>query len=423
MTASASTPLALDPLRLRELFDLRSSVYASRGGGFEPDPYPAFHRLRETGPVHPGIVGPLVGFDDPNQMFQGLPFPDRPHFSAFDYATCDAALHDEATFGTSPGEPESRELTFSSFLFMDDEPHLRYRQLVQTSFLPRRASWWVERWVRPTVDALIGGLERNGRADLNIELCAPIPLLTICGSFGMSVDQALDIRVAVTSEGRGVGKFFEILAPIVAARRRQPEDDLISVLAQAELVDERGQRHVLSDAEIQSFAFILLAAGSGTTWKQMGITLLALLTHPKWLDAVRADRAFLRPVIEESLRWMPTDPMFSRFARKEIELGGHKIPEGSVVHLCLGAANRDPSRWERPDEFDPSRPLKGHLGFGTGPHVCLGMHVARAEIQTAIGALVERLPGLRLDPAAEPPRIIGMYERGPTAVPVVWEVA
>ena len=418
-----SAPLDLDPRRLRQLFDLRSAVYASRGGAYETDPYPAFHRLRETGPVHAGVVGPLVGFDDPNAMFQGLPFPDRLHFSAFDFATCDAVLHDEKTFGTSPGESARGDLTYSSFLFMDDAPHLRYRQLVQTSFLPRRAGWWAERWIQPTVNALIRSLERNGRADLNIEFCAPIPLLTICGSFGMTVPQALDIRAAVTSEGRGPGKFFEILAPIVAARRKQPEDDLISVLSQAELIDENGARHVLSDAEIQSFAFILLAAGSGTTWKQMGITLLALLTHPKWLEAVRADRALLRSAIEESLRWMPTDPMFSRFARQDTEVGGHAIPKGSVMHLCLGAANRDPSRWERPDEFDPSRPMKGHLGFGTGPHVCLGMHVARAEIQTGISALLDRLPNLRLDPAAETPRVIGMYERGPAAVPVVWDPA
>jgi cytochrome P450 len=420
---TSTQALALDPARLRQLFDLRSAVYASRGGGFEPDPYPAFHRLRETGPVHPGIVGPLVGFHDPNQNFQGLPFPDRPHFSAFDFGTCEAVLHDEKTFGASPGEPESRGLTYSSFLFMDDEPHLRYRQLFQPSFLPRRASWWTDRWIRPTVEALVAGFERNGRADLNIELCAPIPLLTICGSFGMTVDQALDIRAAVTSDGQGTGKFFEILAPIVAARRSSPQDDLISVLANAEWIDESGKRHVLSDAEIGSFAFILLAAGSGTTWKQMGITLLALLSRPKWLEAVRADRALLRSAIEESLRWMPTDPMFSRFARRDTELGGHKIPRGSVVHLCLGAANRDPSRWERPDEYDPSRPLKGHLGFGTGPHVCLGMHVARAEIQLAISAVLDRLPNLRLDPEAETPRVIGMYERGPTAVPVVWEAA
>jgi cytochrome P450 len=411
---------ALDPRRIRELFDLRSDVYATRGGAFEGDPYPAFHRLRETGPVHPGIVAPLVGFEGA-AIFQGLPYPERPHFSVFDYATCDAVLHDARSFGSSPNDSDAEpSLMDSSMLYMDGERHRRYRALVQPSFLPKRARWWVERWIQSTVSALIDSIEANGRADLNIEFCAAIPLLTICGSFGVSVAQALDIRAAVTSDGRGIERFIEIVRPIIAARRAQPEDDLISVLVQAELIDEGGTRQVLSDAEVLGFAFLLLAAGSGTTWKQMGITLVALLMHPKWLEAARADRAFLRPAIEESVRWMPTDPMFSRFAWRDVALGGQAIPAGSVVHLCFGAANRDPARWERPDEFDPSRPLQPNLGFGSGPHVCLGMHVARAEINTGISALLDRLPDLRLDPDAPPPRIIGMYERGPSSVPVVW---
>jgi cytochrome P450 len=411
---------ALDPRRIRELFDLRSDVYATRGGAFEGDPYPAFHRLRQTGPVHPGIVGPLVGFHGP-ASFQGLPFPERPHFSVFDYATCDAVLHDARSFGSAPIDGETDgSLVDSSMLYMDGERHRRYRALVQPSFLPKRARWWVERWIQSTVNALIDSFGANGSADLNVEFCAAIPLLTICGSFGVSVAQALDIRAAVTSDGRGIDKFVEIVSPILAARRARPEDDLISVLVQAELIDEGGARHVLTDAEVLGFAFLLLAAGSGTTWKQMGITLVALFTHPKWLEAVRADRALLRPAIEESLRWMPTDPVFSRFAWRDVVLGGQSIPAGSVVHLCFGAANRDPARWERPDEYDPSRPLQSNLGFGSGPHVCLGMHVARAEIFTGISALLDRLPDLRLDPDAEPPRIIGMYERGPDAVRVVW---
>jgi cytochrome P450 len=178
---------------------------------------------------------------------------------------------------------------------------------------------------------------------------------------------------------------------------------------------------VLSDDEILSFSFLLLAAGSGTTWKQMGITLVATLTNPQWVGAVRSDPEVMRAVIEESTRWMPTDPAFARFATRNVTLEGVEIPKGSVVHTCFGAANRDPARWDRPDEFDPGRPPKPHLAFGNGPHVCLGMHVARAEIDTAVRALVERLPNLRLDLDAEPPRIIGMYERGPTAVPAVWD--
>jgi cytochrome P450 len=212
----------------------------------------------------------------------------------------------------------------------------------------------------------------------------------------------------------------EILTPIVAARREAPQDDLISVLAEAEYTDDDGVTHQLSDPEIYSFALLLLAAGSGTTWKQLGITLTALLQRPEVLAAVRADRQLLRPAIEESLRWMPTDPMFSRHVTRDIDFQGAQIPKGAVMHLCLGAANRDPARWERPDEYDISRPPKPMLAFGNGPHVCIGMHVARAEMAVGIGALLDRLPNLRLDPDAEPPEFLGMYERGATEIPVVF---
>jgi cytochrome P450 len=211
---------------------------------------------------------------------------------------------------------------------------------------------------------------------------------------------------------------MEIMAPIVAARREQPANDLISVLVAAEITEEDGETHRLTDAEIYSFAYLLLAAGSGTTWKQMGTTLAALLLQPEILAAVRDDRTLLRSTIEESMRWAPTDPMFSRWVTADVKFFGVHLPKGSVVHICLGAANRDPERWEHPDEFDPFRPTRPALAFGGGPHVCLGQHVARAEMTVAINALLDRLPNLRLDADAEPPRFIGFYERGATAIPV-----
>jgi cytochrome P450 len=192
------------------------------------------------------------------------------------------------------------------------------------------------------------------------------------------------------------------------------------VLVQSEITDEDGRTHRLSDAEIYSFSLLLLAAGSGTTWKQMGITLAALLQRPSMLEAVKKDRTLLRSAIEESLRWAPTDPMFSRYVTRDVDLQGVDLPAGAVLHICLGAANRDPERWERPDEYDIYRTIRPTLAFGSGPHVCLGQHVARAEMTVAIGALLDRLPNLRLDPDAEPPRIIGLYERGATAIPVLF---
>lgn len=415
--------LRLDPVRIRDLFDLRR-----RGEGsaelYQADPYPAFHRLRETGPVHAGTVHELLGHRS-DMTFEGLPEPDRPHFSAFSYGSCDEIFRDDVRFTSSPVEVRGDEEpgVNSSMLAMNGLRHRRYRGLVQPSFIPKKAEWWIRRWIEITVHALIDNFEGDGRAELNVDFDAAIPMLTITGSFGVDVEDALDIRAAIARGPVGtadaVGTLRRILMPIIGARREVPEDDLISVLCQAEITDEEGT-HRLTDAEIFSFSYLLLAAGSGTTWKQLGITLAALLTHPSILERARKDRSLVPVAIEESLRWTSTDPTFARYVAHDMDLYGVGMPAGAVIHMCLGAANRDPERWPNPDEFDISRPPAPSLAFGNGPHVCLGMHVARAEMATAINALFDRLPNLRLDPGAEPPRIIGLYERGPDQLPVVW---
>ena len=409
----------LDRETLRRLFDLRSSYNARSGSGYVDDPYPKWHELREEAPVHEGVVHDLTGYPG-DWTFQGLPYPDQPHFSAFGYEACDAAFRDSDLFASAPAEEpaDNREsMVMNSILAMGGAQHRRYRALVQPSFVPAKAQWWINNWIEQTVHALIDTFVDAGHAELNVDFAAAIPVLTITGSFGVSIEQALVIREALMHD---LMKVVEILMPIVAARRDHAEDDLISVLVEAEYTDEDGASHRLSDSEILSFAVLLLLAGSGTTWKQMGITLAAILERPEVLAAVRDDRQRLRPAIEESLRWMATDPMFSRHVTRDVEFYGLKVPRGAVMHLCLGAANRDPARWERPDDYDITRPPKPALAFGSGPHVCLGMHVARAEMFVGISALLDRQPDLRLDPDEEPPRYIGMYERGATAIPVVF---
>ena len=409
----------LDRDELRRLFDLRSSYNAHSGGGYVDDPYPKWHELRERAAVHEGIVHELTGYQG-DAMFQGLPFPDRPHFSAFSFEACDTAFRDAELFASAPLDErvDTADVgVMNSMLAMGGAQHRRYRGLVQPSFVPAKAQWWITNWIEQTVQLLIDNFADDGQAELNVDFAAAIPVLTITGSFGVSIDQALVIRESLMSQPLNV---VQILTPIVAARREAPADDLISVLVDAEYTDEHGVSHRLSDAEIYSFALLILAAGSGTTWKQMGIALAALLQRPDVLDAVRDDRQLMRPAIEESLRWMPTDPMFSRHVTRDVEFHGVRIPKGSVLHLCLGAANRDPARWERPDDYDITRPPKPALAFGNGAHVCLGMHVARAEMAVGINALLDRLPNLRLDPDAEPPGFIGMYERGATAISVVF---
>ncbi len=408
----------LDRDRIRQLFDLRTNnAGLFSGGDYSDDPYPVWHELRSRAAVHPGTLHALTGCEG-EPSFHGLPFPDRPHFSAFSYAACDEAYRNDKVFASSPNavDPTSGNIGHdTSILMMGGVQHRRYRSLVQPSFVPAKAQWWIRNWIDQTVHALIDSLVDDRHAELNVDFCASIPVLTITGSFGVPVEQALDLRANLQNPAAIV----EMLQPIVASRRGEPQDDLISVLVQAEITDEDGTHH-LSDPEIYSFSILLLLAGSGTTWKQLGITLAALLQRPQVLDAVRENRDLLRNAIEESVRWMPTDPMFSRWVTEDIDFHGVRLPKGSVLHLCVGAANRDPERWERPDEYDIHRPIKPTLGFGGGPHVCLGMHVARAEMSVGIGALLDRLTGVRLDPDAEPPRPVGFYERGVMEIPVVW---
>jgi cytochrome P450 len=411
--------VVLDPERIRALFDLRSSFNAYVGGQFTDDPYPIWHRLREQAEVHEGTVHELTS-PGSDLFFHGLPEPDRPHFSAFSHAALDDAYRNPEVFASSAdpvdlvnGPPSM----LNSMLSMGGEAHRRYRALVQPSFSPANARWWITNWIEQTVHALIGNFAGNGRAELNTDLCAAIPLLTITGSFGIPPEQALDLREKMSQPE----EILAMVAPLVAARHEEPRDDLLSVLVQAGLKDEDGVTHRLSDNEINSFALLLLAAGSGTTWKQMGIVLTTLLQRPELLRAVRENRRLLRAAIDEAMRWMPTDPMFSRWVTRDTDFHSVRLPEGAVLHLCLGAANRDPARWDSPDEYDVYRTVRPSFGFGGGEHICMGMHVARAEMTTAVGALLDRFPNLRLDPDAEPPRYIGLYERGVTEIPVLFD--
>jgi cytochrome P450 len=200
---------------------------------------------------------------------------------------------------------------------------------------------------------------------------------------------------------------------LLAERRRDPQDDLISTLAESEIDGER-----LSDDEIFAFLLLILPAGVETTYRASGNLLVAMLTEPSLFEAVRADRGMLRGAIEEALRWEPPISMVVRVARRDCELGGIAIPEGTNVSVSVAAANRDPAHYPDPDRFDPTRKNITHLTFGAGPHVCLGMPLARMETTVAINALLDRLPDLHLDPAAPAPCIKGVAFRSPAALPV-----
>jgi cytochrome P450 len=411
--------------RFKELYDVEKHVMAVDGGILVEDPYPELAELRAKAPVHEGSVRELLGLP-PGGL--SLLHGEAPVYALLSFEANDRALRENRVFSSTFYAGLTTQMFGRSILEMVGDEHRRYRALVQPAFSPKRSQWWIDNWIASLVDEAVSAFEHRGVAELNAELCSRIPLQTITSSFGLTREEALDFR-----EGAGEGgmsadldermarfeKTTEMLHRIIDARRAQPQDDVITLLVESEL-EEGGERHLLTDEEIYGFARLILTAGSGTTWRQLGILLVALLHQPELLDAVRDDRELLSRAIDEAVRWEPTDPIFRRLITEDVELCGVPIPAGAVVEMVLGAANRDPERWDAPERFDPYRDLKPNVGFAGGPHVCLGMHVARAEMLVAMNAVLDRLPEIRLDPDAPTARIIGLEHRGPNGIPVVF---
>jgi cytochrome P450 len=287
----------------------------------------------------------------------------------------------------------------------------------------------MERWesdiVRPIVNRFIDAFADRGHADLVRELTFPFPVHVIAGMLGLPEDglqrfhrEAVALISLSVDWDRAVqasawlGDYF---AGILADRRARPGDDITSVLAHAEL---DGQR--LTDDDIFAFLRLLLPAGAETTYRSSSNLLFGLLSNPEMLDAVRADRSLLPQAIEEGIRWEPPLTGITRLATRDVELEGVTIPAGAVVHVNVGAANRDETRWTDAERFDIFRAPSQHMAFAFGPHMCLGMHLARMETTVALNALFDRLPDLRLDPDADDVHITGMVFRAPRALPVLF---
>lgn len=315
---------------------------------------------------------------------------------------------------------------------MTGDEHRRYRTVVQPMFLPPKAmNWWKPNWIDDAVDALLDRVQGWNSADLNMELCARLPVHVVTRGMGMDGEDALTFREHLHRSSIGARLLPEaevrhaqaevkrMLKALITARRAAPGDDVISGLIANDFQLAAGGSRKLTDEEIFTYCRLIMLAGGGTTWRQLGITLVALLNDYHFWEACRENRSLIEGAIDESLRWMPTDPTFPRLMTEDVELARVMIPKGARVDICLGAANRDPSRWENPNAYDPFRPRKHHLGFGLGPHRCLGMNVAKLEMIAAIGGLMDRFPNMRLDPDAPPPVLHGgLEQRGMAAVPV-----
>jgi len=405
-----------------EEFDPFQAFDRSHGAGVVRDPYPRFAELRRDAPVHRGGLVGLTGFTSDLPVMEGP--ADHDFFTAFSHAAVERVYRDAATFSSKTPENEGMELVMGhTILNMDEPEHRAYRGLVQQAFSRAAMAKWETELVRPIIDHHIDTFAARGSADLVRELTFSFPVQVIAALLGLPPDDlemfhrlAVQLLLILTDIELGLvasqelGEYFSALA---AQRRTDPQDDIISVLAHAEL---DGQR--LTDEEIAAFLRLLLPAGAETTYRSSSNLLFGLLSDPAQWEALERDRALVPQAIEEGLRWEPPLTMTARTARVDTVLEGVAIPAGASVTACIGAANHDDSRWEDPDRFDIRRSAKPHLAFAYGPHMCLGMHLARMETSSLLGALSERLPNLRLDPEADDVHITGLVFRGPAHLPV-----
>jgi cytochrome P450 len=423
-----TTTLVSDDPRYGEMFDVAREA-ASSGGHVFGDLTPAMNALREKAPVLKGSLQELLNLPEVHAMY------DRPreHYTLLTFALCNRALRENLLFSSevyreSPGVRQMGH----TILAMIGEEHRRYRSMVQPMFLrPKAIGWWKPNWINEAVDNLLDRLVGREVADLNLELCARLPVYIVTRGMGLSGEDALSFRhhlLRATTGSRNLpreevahamGEVARMLMAVITARRVEPGDDVITGLVQCDLELPEGGSRKLTDEEIFSYAHLIMNAGGGTTWRQLGITLVALLRDYRFWEACRNDRSLLEPAVNESARWLPTDPTFPRILTEDVELEGVKVAKGARVDMCLGAANRDPARWENPDVYDLFRPYQSHLGFGMGPHRCLGMEVALQEMITALNGLIDRFPNMRLDPQAPAPQILGgLHQRGMSTVPV-----
>ena len=374
------------------------------------DPYPTYQALRRAEPVHVS------------------PFLDVVVLTR--YADVDL-VHKDRRFSVDRRlwewfpPMEGYEPSVGS---LDPPDHTRLRRLVSGSFTARL----MERsrpWARALVNEVLDRAEQRGGLELVEELAYPLTMTVFNHTLGLPQADAPRFRewtgrlvrlldpLALQDDGVGPAirtvedQMMGYLAGVVADRRREPRDDLISALIAA---DEDGD--VLSERELVLVLEFLLIAGYETTARLIGNGILALLLHPDQLALLRDRPELIGSAVEELLRWDAPTQLTLRVAREDCELGGRPVRRGQGVAGLIGAANRDPEQFPDPDRLDLARSPNPHLSFGHGVHFCLGAPLARLDAQVAIGELVRRFPRLRL--AGEPVRGQTIMVRGLTSLPL-----
>lgn len=360
---------------------------------FQANPYPFYRELREREPVHLSSLGVWVvtRYDDVASILRDTRFGRQ-----------GIARLLEARMGLgSDGGPQKRDMFFS-----DPPDHTRLRSLVNRAFTPKAVEAMRPR-VQEVVDRLLDRIAGESQTDLIASLAYPLPVTVICDMLGLptadhellqshSADVAASVDAPARSPALARGresrlKLEEYFRSLVAVRRNKPQGDMLSSLIAAE---EQGDK--LTEDELLSTCILLLITGHQDSTNFVGSSVVTLLQHPGALRELREDPALIPAALEELLRYESPTQRTARMTKTDVELGGVRIPKGSVVAAVIGAANRDPAHFEDPERLDIRRANNRHIAFGYGIHFCLGSALARMEGQITLSTLFQRFPNLAL---------------------------
>jgi cytochrome P450 len=385
--------------------------------GLLRDPYPFFAEKRREAGVFQGSV----------MDWSKTPDSLRPEnlYAAVSFDAVNKVFRDGRVFNSHIYDSTIGLFIGPTILAMEGKEHREHRNLVSAAFKSKSLVGWEPTIVRPVVTALIDEFIDAGEADLVRDFTFEFPTRVISRLLGLPEEDLPWFRrraVELISYTVKYKRAFEASAALkdyfldqIEKRKSEPTEDIIGDLVTAEIDGEK-----LSDEAIYSFLRLLLPAGLETTYRSSGILLYLLLTHPEQFQAVQEDHQLIAPAIEEGLRFETPLTTVQRYATEDTELEGVTIPEGSVIDVCIGSANRDERRWERPEEFDIFRKRLPHITFAAGEHTCMGLHLARMETRVAVECLLDRLTNIQLV-TDEDPHIWGQPFRSPTAIPVTFD--
>ncbi len=408
---------------------MTTQTYDLYGDAFRIHAHQIYARMRAEAPVfqQAGLDG-----QTPIWFVTGAAEVEQVLLDSQTFARDPALISEELAAAFQTPDPRVRAITDNHMLNRDGDDHRRLRALVSKAFTPK-----VIEAMRPRVEsiaaALLDRVAAQGHMELVGDYAFPLPITVIAELLGVPMDRQEDfrswsdafVRPALTPDEQlaSMGQlqaFAVYMQQLVAERRQNPRDDLISRLIQAE---EHGDR--LNQSELFSMIALLIVAGHETTVSLIGNATLALLQHPQALAELRERPTLIPGAPEELLRYVPpVERSLSRFIARDVTLGGKQLRRGELLIAVLSSANRDDARFADPTKLDIHRAPNPHLAFGKGIHYCLGAPLARLEGEIALRALILRVPDLRL--AAEPAglawRAVPLF-RSLVRLPVTWSVA